>query len=308
MSGLWVPDWTLHDELGLEHPELVSKDELLELRKAYNSLGAFKEPVTQRVLSVWEPYISAELARAQAELDTQKTDKQLTFTVLGGTSATGKSSMRRSALKSLRERYISLDAITNHIVANQYFERGSVVVDPDNAKLIIPEFQAHLEHKIPGGASFVHEESRQIASSLLDQAVSTSMPIVYDTSGQFNDGFQTLKDAKNAGYRVPAIYFIGDIDTLVARAKDRGLKTGRDVPSGIIPTMQNNVIRLIPQLWQSGLLDSLIVIDSTDINNMKLILELHGQVDPTSRSGAMLTVGNIWTPSSFNKFFQNQWW
>jgi hypothetical protein len=298
----WRPSWRLHDELGLPHPDIPDKE-------TFDSsiLGRGSSPSNDRtrIASIWSPYIEAEMARAQAErqdFEGGSWDDELLFTVIGGTTATGKSTIRRQIAESFRGdipnnpneffKYIQgLDSV---------FQPGSAVVDPDDAKLILPEYQAHIFHQTPGGASYVHEESRNLAEALRKRALQDKSPIIYDTSGQFNNGYQTLSEMRRAGYRIPALYFFGDIDKLIARAKEREKLEGRGVPTGIIPTMQNNLTSIVPSLWTSKELDELILVDSTNLDNQEIFLHVRRNPDGT--------IETVIEPSdTYSKYFRSEW-
>lgn len=298
----WKPDWRLHDELGLPHADILDRaafESLISSRRSTDSFNA------ARVSGIWTPYIEAEMARAQAEMEDFKGgswDDELLFTVIGGTTATGKSTIRRQMAEAFRgdlpDNPSEVFKYINNL--NSIFQPGSAVVDPDNAKLILPEYQAHIFHQTPGGASFVHEESRNLAEALRKRALNDKSPIIYDTSGQFNNGYQTLSEMRRAGYRIPALYFFGDIDKLIARAKEREKIEGRGVPTGIIPTMQNNLTSIVPNLWTSKELDELILIDSTNLDNPEIFLHVRRNPDGT--------IETVIEPSdTYNKYFRNEW-
>jgi hypothetical protein len=299
----WKPNWRLHDQLGVTHPDIPDKPAFdLMLKRRSNT------PPNDgtRIARIWTPYLDAEMARAQTERDDFKGgswDDELLFTVIGGTTATGKSTIRRQMQSSF-----SGDVPNNPSEVFKYiqgldsvFQPGSVVVDPDDAKLILPEYQAHLYHQTPGGASFVHDESRNVAESLRERALKDKSPIIYDTSGQFNNGYETLSEMRRAGYRIPALYFFGDIDELIARAKERERLEGRGVPTGVIPIMQNNLTSIVPSLWTNGSLDELILIDSTNLDNQDVFLHLRRNADGTTEV--------VIEPSdSYGNYFRSEDW
>ena len=305
-SGIkWRPNWRLHDLLGLPHPDIPDRatfDAILSPRPWQQKRNL--SPARQSV--IWMPYIEAEMARAQAEREDFKGgawDDDLVFTVIGGTTATGKSTTRTQIMDSFKG-----DVPTNPSDLFDYlagldsiFQPGSAVVDPDDAKLIIPEYQAHLFHQTPGGATFVHEESRDLAEALRKRALKDKSPIIYDTSGQFNSGAETLDEMRQAGYRIPALYFFGDLDTLIARAKERERIDGRGVPIPIISVMQNNLTGIVPSLWTGGKLDELILIDSTDIDNPQVFLHIRRSADGTTEV--------VIEPSdNYNNYFRSENW
>jgi predicted kinase len=218
----------------------------------------------QRIDSIWNPYIDAEKDRVNTELETSGSD-ELVFSVLGGASASMKSTWRKRAEAGYNPKTPQEQLIIDNLL------KVSVIADPDDAKLMIPEYQAHLEHQIPGGASFVHQESRNITEAMRKMAEDNQLPITYDTSGQFNDGYQTLIDMKNAGYKTKAMYFLAPNDVLAARVAEREKETGRSVPGYVIRNIASNLVGIIPDLWRGGYLDELVLVDTTDPDDPKIL-------------------------------------
>lgn len=257
----WATDFSLHDKLGLPEPDIMTEDEIKAL---ISKMSQTPTNDKQRIESLWTPYIDAEQLRVNRELEYSDKD-ELIFSVLGGASASMKSTWRKRAEEGYNPQTTQEQLIIENLL------EVSVVADPDDAKLMIPEYQAHLEHQIPGGASFVHQESRNITEAMRKMAEDNQLPITYDTSGQFNDGYQTLIDMKNAGYETKAMYFLAPNDVLEARVAEREKKTGRSVPGYVIRNIASNLVSIIPNLWRSGYLDQLILVDTTDPNDPKIL-------------------------------------
>lgn len=308
-NGLWVPDWSLHDELGLDKPDLEqNKDAFIQLITRYRSTQPNKP---ERISSIWTPYIDAELSRASTEggdiMDWPYSpgwpdDSPPYFTVLGGTSATGKSTLRRQVWNRWSRSSTDYGSMAEELANDEEtpFKIGSVIVDPDNAKMILPEYQTHLLHQIPGGSTYVHDESRNVAEALRKRAAEQNMSIVYDTSGQFNGTQGTLAEMRAKGYYIPAVYFFGNISTLVERAKLRERTTGRSVPPGIIPVMQQNLISIVPQLWNNKDFDQIILVDSTNVDNPEIMLWLKRRPD-----GGVDTVISATDTELYAQYFGN---
>lgn len=268
-AGAWEPDYSLHDKLGLPRPPVMTKSELDAIIQ--RSPGG--TPATGRLVNVWDPYIEAEVARVVDLMRDAESDERV-FSILGGSSATMKSTFRRWA-EGVVNGTVDKDSLPGDApFVLDYLDGRSVMVDPDDAKLIIPEYIGHISTLTPGGASYVHQESRNIAEALRRRAAESRLPIIYDTSGQFNNGFQTISDMRDSGYRISANYFLAPTNILIQRAQEREEKTGRGVPTGIISTMADNLTRIIPNLWSSGWLDDLTIVDTSDPLNPRIILRL----------------------------------
>lgn len=264
-SKKWAADFSLHDKLGLPWPEIMTEDEIKDLISRMSTTPSRDE---KRVVGIWNPYIELEKSRVKSAIDELDEKPELVFSVLGGASASMKTTWRKRAENG----YTPKNAAEQTIIDNLL--KLSVIADPDDSKLIIPEYQAHLEAQIPGGASFVHEESRNITEAMRLMAEQNQLPITYDTSGQFNNGYQTLIDMRNAGYKTKAMYFLADREVLSERVAQREKETGRGVPGYVVRNIADNLTGIIPSLWQSGYLDELIIVDTTDPANPKILTML----------------------------------
>jgi hypothetical protein len=271
-SGVWEPDYSLHDKLGLPRPPVMTKSELdTILTRRPGGTPANDSP--GRLVSIWDPYVEAEVARVADLMQDAESDERV-FSILGGSSATMKSTFRRWA-EGVVNGTVDKDSLPGDApFVLDYLDGRSVMVDPDDAKLIIPEYIGHISTMTPGGASYVHQESRNIAEQLRRRAAESRLPIIYDTSGQFNNGNQTISDMRDSGYRISANYFLAPTDILIQRAQEREEATGRGVPTGIISTMADNLTRIIPNLWSGGWFDDLTLIDTSDPLNPRIILRL----------------------------------
>ena len=165
-------------------------------------------------------------------------------------------------------------------------DRNSVVhADPDEAKLIEPEYNAGVEFGIPDIASVVHETSRQTARDLLNQAIQRKSidRIVYDSSGQFSEtglrgpstapGF--IKRARENGFAIDAVYFYTDPETIKKRIEQREENTGRSVPPGIPEAIQANLQRYMPDYIAAGsaMFDTLRIVDTNQMDDPELIYQ-----------------------------------
>lgn len=211
----------------------------------------------QRVEDLWRPFVERSLERAKVGQSSRK-DIRPTVYILGGSSATGKSSARNSGLFGIPN----------------YGE--AVVSDPDDAKSVMPEARLWYARRLTEASGLVHAESRQVAAIMARAATEAGLDLVYDTSGQFNDGFQDISDWRKKGYNVVAHYFFAPLSVLQPRVTERATRTGRGVPASIVDTMHRNLVSMIPDMIASQLFDELYIWDSEkDVNKPLLI----GQVE-----------------------------
>lgn len=196
-----------------------------------------------RVEKLWRPYVEASLETARAG-DIPNDQKRPVVFVLGGGSGVGKSTARNSGLFG----------IPNY--------DSAVVADPDDAKIMMPEARLWYARRLPEASSLAHTESRQVTAVLARAATKEGLDMVYDTSGQFNDGFQDIKDWRKAGYEVVAHYFFAPESILQDRVAERERRTGRGVPPWIVKQIQWNLTQMLPDFIARGAFDELYIWDT----------------------------------------------
>jgi ADP-ribose pyrophosphatase YjhB (NUDIX family) len=196
-----------------------------------------------RVENLWRPYVERSMQKA-VEGSKGQPESQPTVYILGGATATGKSSARNNGL----------NGIPNYDTA--------MVADPDDAKIVMPESRIWFAERLRDAASFTHQESRAVAAAVARMATENGVDLVYDTSGQFNDGYQDITDWRGRGYKVIGHYFFAPNEVLAKRNEERFNRTGRYVAPTIVRTIQNNLSQILPDLMSGGYFDELYIYDS----------------------------------------------
>jgi predicted ABC-type ATPase len=112
-------------------------------------------------------------------------------------------------------------------------EHGSLVVDADDAKLLLPEYNNGI------GANATHKESGVIADTmLLPKAISAGDNIVYSVLGKNLKKFESLiEELNNKGYGVHLHYVDLPVNKAVGRVIERFEGTGRFVDPEYIVTV-----------------------------------------------------------------------
>lgn len=136
-----------------------------------------------------------------------------------------------------------------------------VVVDPDEIKEDLPEYQKAIDQRARNASSIVHEESSSIASRLKRETVKSGRSIVIDGTGRAVESYEeSLRHLKKNGYDVHLLMAHCDTETAVKRAEERGKATGRWLdPSfirGLNPTVPRNFRRLARQVDNFALYDT----------------------------------------------------
>jgi hypothetical protein len=120
--------------------------------------------------------------------------------------------------------------------------KGSVYVNPDDIKAMLPEHQRMQEEgRSDVAASATHEESGDIARQLTAQAMSAKRNVVIDGTGNAKVGKfgDKLRTAKESGYKVTARYAHLPLETAKEREVQRAARgeakgQGRKVDHSIL--------------------------------------------------------------------------
>jgi len=267
MSGPIRPfvDVSLARDLGLidDYKTDYSLDELnssnpVSTAEKYGLMGG--KISDARYNGLWMPYINRSIKRALDGSADRNPEDLPTAYILGGSSGTGKTYARMNG-------FMGIPSYDNAVVA-----------DPDDAKIIMPEVRHWFGEMNPNAANLAHIESRAITAKLTAEAIKRGIDLVYDTSGQFNDGTSDIEKWKKKGYKVVAHYFFAPDDVLATRNNDRFKRTGRMVPEWIPPVINRNLSMLVPQM--DSLFDELHIWDSEKDPTSPVALARRGQGEP----------------------------
>jgi curved DNA-binding protein CbpA/8-oxo-dGTP pyrophosphatase MutT (NUDIX family)/predicted ABC-type ATPase len=199
--------------------------------------------------NVYKPIIEAMVAAVQQP---SRRDKKR-FVSVGGPAGSGKTTDRKSGAHG-----IPLPQFSMH-------------VDADEIKTLIPEARALHAAGNPQWASAVHEESRIIADLALQQGIQNDLDVVYDSTGQYNSGFETLKAARLAGYDIVMHYNTASPESLSRNLEIRSTTDPRTLPGHFNAAVMNRNYEIMPAVAKSA--DEFYLWDSTDIGSRRLLVE-----------------------------------
>lgn len=124
-------------------------------------------------------------------------------------------------------------------------EENTVHIDPDKIKDLLPEYQELRAAKDRYAASAVHQESGDIATRLMFEAMEQGFHVVIDGTGDSDPGSFTkqLQVARDRHYTVDVIYVNAPTDTAVSYAIKRAEEQGRFVPIPVVREQHTKVSR-----------------------------------------------------------------
>lgn len=132
-----------------------------------------------------------------------------------------------------------------------------LVIDPDQIKESMPEYQTGLKNKEKSVASRVHEKSVALSKEALINAIREEKSFIYDSTGGRVDDYKVqMSAAKEKGMKVKLIYVDTEVFTCLARVKEREVKTGRNVPdddvmvTNLLAQMNFTELRTYADSWK----------------------------------------------------------
>ena len=183
-----------------------------------------------------------------------KSDKPTVY-MMGGGPATGKTTVIDSGAVKVPK--------TNR-----------VLIDPDDMKARLPEYQPLVKRGDEWAASYVHEESSYLSKVALSKATKAGNDIHFDGTGDntIESLAKKVADMRADGHRVVANYVSLPTDLAVENAAGRALKTGRKVPENYIRSVHVNVSKVFPEALKRGLFDEATLYDTSIKGAPRLVL------------------------------------
>ena len=125
-----------------------------------------------------------------------------------------------------------------------------MLIDADDLKGKLPEYNSMLAAKNPKAASYVHEESSALSKRIMMEAMGKNFHFTLDGTGDSapEKMLSKLKQAREQGYQVDGRYVTVGTDEAVRRAMARAKQTGRMVPEPVIREIHAGVSHTLADL------------------------------------------------------------
>ena len=184
--------------------------------------GSTEDRYRDKETGLWHSSRSALHDKVIGEMvagKTAPTDRPPTAYVLGGGTASGKTTMSRAILGD---------------------DPNTLRVDPDELKLKIPEYES-LKQSDPEHASMrVHEESSYLTKSIMAEAIARGLDMTYDATTSGKGAMGMVRTLLDHGYNVHVMFADVPLDVakqrsdLRARTSTDPMNRGRFVPDNVI--------------------------------------------------------------------------
>lgn len=194
----------------------------------------------------WTPERTALHEKILSDLGTSNVTrvKNPSWHMLGGGPASGKGTILKSGLAK--------------------FPKKSLVIDSDEIKKLLPEFQSMVKKGDFNAASFVHEESSYIAQRASARITKGGGYGVLDGTG--NGNLESLREhiagMRSSGHKVNATYVTVDTKVALARNLKRAERTGRLPPPKMVAEKHKLISKTLPRAIDEGLFDELQLFDT----------------------------------------------
>jgi HK97 family phage portal protein len=181
-----------------------------------------------------------------------KSKGPLTVTAMGGGGAAGKTSL-------LTKGAVDAPSKDEAVYSNADFNKSDD----------LPEYQAMVDANDKRAAATMHEESSDVAKSVITEALKNGRDVVADA---VMDNSMSSVASKVSSWRdqgaqvVNGNYISVPVQQALDAAKERYEKTNRYVPLDVLQSAHNSVNKLLPDLLNSDVYDNLKVYDNTKFN------------------------------------------
>ncbi len=164
-------------------------------------------------------------------------------------------------------------------IANKIaIDKKLAILDPDEAKAILPEYEGGV------GSNAVHSESKNIIEAVEEVAFRNNANVLFPTVGHDPNKIRgKIADLKQRGYTVYLVDVTLPLEETKRRAYDRFSRTGRLVPTSYIDEVGERPSQTYLTLKEEGIADGYAQIDnSPPKGEARKIIQDSGDVIPRS--------------------------
>lgn len=160
-------------------------------------------------------------------------DDERVFTMLGGGSGAGKSTVLKSGMVSM---------IPD--------EKSCTTIDADEIKKMLPEYKKMQESDPDNAANFVHTESSALSERAMEAGLCSDYNCTLDGTGDggLDDVLSKIEYAHSRGYKANAVYATCPTEEAIKRAQERARETKRNVHPDYIERVHAAVSWIVPQV------------------------------------------------------------
>ena len=172
--------------------------------------------------------------------------------LIGGGSGAGKS--------TIIEEYLMKPKGSESLFLQDY-----VYIDSDEVKLHLDEYKQYQQSidTIFYAAFYVHEESGDIVTALIDECIRRNLSFIYDGTMSWQPLYDELiPRLRLNGYQIRGVFVDVDEQVAIDRVKKRGLETGRFVNPEFVRKANRNAAITFKNL--ESLFDSVLMFNNSE--------------------------------------------
>lgn len=129
----------------------------------------------------------------------------------------------------------------------------AVLIDPDDIKVLLPEYEKLMKEGDYRAVTLVHDESIDVATKLLRRVTKDGYNATMDGTGASPMFLTRINAALDKDYEVKVAYFNTDVAIAMKRIEERKKKTGRAVKPEVAWDMHRNASRIFHDVYELGI-------------------------------------------------------
>lgn len=159
-------------------------------------------------------------------------------------------------------------------------------INSDDIKEMLPEYDQLRKLSDRTAAAWVHEESSYLAKRVQAEALDRGLNIVMDQVASNPDKVVAqFSAARERGYRVEANYVTVPVEIAIARAEERGKRSGRFVPESVLREAHKGATNAFQDLVARGAADKMTLVDNGGSDPVRLASYENGTLKIHNDSG-----------------------
>lgn len=154
---------------------------------------------------------------------------------------------------------------------------NAVYVNADDIKASLPEWNKYVEKDFVSAASKLHEESSDITSLILKEAIEERYHFTYDTTlSNQSTARELIDNLRSKGFKINLIAVDVPYDKASISARNRSYKGKRFVPEHVVKHTNRGARESLKMILRESLVDNVTIYDNSGLNLRKAPVKVVG--------------------------------